>query len=179
VTAASLALACVTLACATLACAKPAVPADEAATSLQRNLQLPDDPLRCMRDRFSDGDVAAVMDPETAPTAEQRARFASAARSCIPVDVFAGLLADSLVTPGAGEVPGDGTAECLSTTIGAMTTDEQDQLYVHFSNPAALDAEAVRDSSAQLIAACGLGDSDPSGTIVGPPEPPATTPTER
>ena len=160
-----------------VACSKPSVPADDATTDLQRNLQLPDAPLACMRDRFSDGDVAAVMDPEKQPTAEQRAKFVVAVRACVAVDAFAGILADSLAAPDSSE-PGDpGQGDCVRRTIEAMTTDEQDQLYVHFSNPAALDADAVRDTSARLIAACGLGGTDPTGTVEGPVQEPGTTPT--
>ena len=166
-------LVAATLAVGAAGCSASGYAGDDAATNLERNLQLPDDRLQCMRDRFGDGKVANVMDPEHVPTDDERAAFVHALRECLPVEVFAQLLAGSIQVDSSGNGVGATQADCVKLSIESMTPEEQDHLYLHFANPAALDADAVRDTTALLVAACGLGGDDPSGTVLGPV---ATTP---
>jgi hypothetical protein len=146
--------------------AKSGLSADDATTSFQRTLGASPEQVDCMRSRFADGDVAAVMDPATTPSGDQKAKFLQAVRVCLPIDAFTSLLSRTLLN----SVNGSTTAqsECVRVTVSSMSSSDQDLLYLYFSNPASVDPEAVVGPSSALTSTCHLSEADPNATVVGP-----------
>lgn len=165
----------VALACACGSSSGPALPPGEAADTLARNLGLDDEQTSCMRSQFERAPgAAAVLDPEAAASDAERDRFLAAIRACLPPEDLGATLA-ATVRDDLPEAT-DAQADCVRTNVIALSTAEQDRLYLYFANPATLDVADVGPAGAELLASCDLGTATTGGDAPGTdPASPATT----
>ncbi len=142
---------------------KPEYDANQAADQLAKTLGADQAQTDCMRTKIqADPAIATVFNTGDKPTTEQKSGYVAALRSCLPVEDFATLLGSTLGDASLGT--------CVHDTVLGFSPGEQDQLYLWFSNPGAIDPAEVAPTTKKLAEACHLDDlapGDPNPT--GPP----------
>lgn len=141
----------------------------EAATSVRKVLDLSPEQTTCLQGKFeADPSAAVALNPGLAAK-EARDAYVAAIRPCVPLDAFVDLMTAALQDLFTGG--DDAQADCLKTTLRALTPSEQDLFYVYFSNPAAVDMLEVGPITKKITTTCHLdtaGGSVPGVPAAGP-----------
>ncbi len=144
---------------------KPEYDAAQAADQLVKNFGANQAQTDCMTARFqADPAIATVFNTGEKATSDQKSAYVAAIRSCVPIEDFATLLGSTLGDPSLGT--------CVHDTVLTFTPAEQDQLYLWFSSPGAIDPTEVAPTSKKLSDICHLGSTGTTDT--NPPGDPAT-----
>jgi hypothetical protein len=141
---------------------------DAARSIVQKTLNPPPAQLDCLKAKFeAEPDIAAIFNVGERADDEERTGYVRAIRACIPIEEFASLVATTAFgtdQPGAATTSG-----CVREAIVRLPTNQQDLLYLYFSNPGAVNALDVGPTTKAITAACGLDDADvgdgPTGTL--------------
>ena len=132
---------------------------DAARATVQKTLNPSPAQLDCLQAKFdAEPDIAAIFNVGEKADDDERAGYIRAIRACIPIDDFATLVASTAFNDDQPDAAA--TSGCVRDAIVRLPTNQQDLLYLYFSNPGAVNALDVGPTTKAITAACGLDDPD-------------------